>query len=229
MAGPLSGAEVLITAGPTHEYLDDVRYLGNPSTARMGIELAQLARELGANVTIVMGPTHLMPPPGVSAINVVSAIEMMGAVGERFGDCDVFIASAAVSDYRPRERARGKLKKGAETMTLELVSNPDVLKTVTLKRRDGQVIVGFSLESDNPLRNGRKKLEDKHCDLMVVNTPANFGESVGEVRVLNKQGIVREIPPKGKREIAEAVLTFVARLRREESLEIVTPFEGSGP
>ena len=135
MAGGIEGADVLITAGPTHEYLDDVRYLGNPSTGRMGLELAEAARNRGAIVTMVIGPCQLMPPPGIHWISVTSATEMLAAVKERFDESKVFIASAAVSDYRPAVRVEGKEKKGPKKKTLELIKNPDILKTVTRKRR----------------------------------------------------------------------------------------------
>lgn len=229
MAGPLDGAEVLITGGPTYEFLDDVRYLGNPATGRMAIELAEAAREAGGIVTVVMGPTHLMPPPGVHVINVVSATEMLGAVAERFEESDVFIASAAVSDYRPRFKKEGKIKKGPKKKTLELLKNPDILRTVTKKRRDDQVIVGFSLESRNLMRNGRKKLEKKRCDLMVVNSPGHFGEAREIVWVLNKRGTVAELPPSGKRAIAQEIIELTGRLRRREILKVVRPFDEDTP
>ncbi len=158
-------------------------------------------------------------------IKVVSANEMMGAVSERFDECDVFIASAAVSDYRPAERVSGKIKKGAPSMSLELVRNPDILHTVTKRRRDDQVIVGFSLESSNLMRNGRKKLEKKRCDLMVVNTPGHFGEALEHVWILSGGGVVAEIPPAGKQVIAGRVIELAGELHRGGELPVVKPFE----
>ena len=225
MAGSLDGAEVLITAGPTHEYLDDVRYLGNPSTGRMGIELAEAARAEGAIVTLVVGPTHLMPPPGIAWIQVVSADDMLQAVSERFDECDVLISSAAVSDYRPAKRVNGKIKKGPKSKTLELVKNPDILKTVTRKRRSDQVIVGFSLEAKNLLRNGRKKMTAKRCDLMVVNTPGHFGDSREHVWILSKHGVVSEVPPSNKRTVAREIIKLTAATRRREILPVTKRFE----
>lgn len=229
MAGPLDGAEVLITAGPTYEFLDDVRYLGNPATGRMGIELAEAAREAGGIVTLVMGPTHLMPPPGVHMIKVVSATDMMEAVAERFEESDVFIASAAVSDYRPRFKKEGKIKKGPKKKTIELLKNPDILRTVTKKRRDDQVIVGFSLEAKNLMRNGRQKLEKKRCDLMVVNTPGHFGEAHEIVWILNRRGTVAELPPSGKRAVAQKIIQLVGKLRRREILQVIEPYDEDTP
>ncbi|MCB9894392.1 MAG: phosphopantothenoylcysteine decarboxylase [Planctomycetes bacterium] len=225
MAGGISGADVLITAGPTYEFLDDVRYLGNPSTGRMGLELAEAARNKGAVVTMVIGPNQLMPPPGIHWIQVVSATEMLQAVKERFDENQVFIASAAVSDYRPTVRLEGKEKKGPKKKTLELIKNPDILKTVTRKRRADQVIVGFSLESDNLLKNARKKMTAKRCDLMVVNSPGHFGDAREHVWILNKRGVVKEIPPSNKKQIAEAVIGLVDATLRREILTVTQRFE----
>jgi phosphopantothenoylcysteine decarboxylase / phosphopantothenate---cysteine ligase len=221
--GRLNGVRVLITAGPTHEYVDDVRYIGNPSTGRMGIALALAARAQGADVVVVCGPTHLAPPPGVPWVPVVSAEEMLAAVRERFDECQVFIASAAVADYRPAARKAGKIKKGPATTTLKLKRNPDILKTMA-RRKDGRVLVGFSLESADALRHARKKVADKHCDLMVVNSPGHFGEAREHVRVITPRGLVAEIPPVGKDEVARQVITFVAELVRGRKLPLLRPF-----
>lgn len=225
MAGGIEGVEVLITAGPTYEFLDDVRYLGNPSTGRMGLELAEAARARGAIVTLVIGPTHLMPPPGIAWVPVVSADDMLQAVSERFDECRVLIASAAVSDYRPAFRIEGKEKKGPKRKTLELVKNPDVLKTVTRKRTPEQCIVGFSLESDKLLQRGRKKMKDKRCDLMVVNTPGHFGDNREHVWIMNKRGVVREVPPSSKRDIAAAIIELTDATLRREVLPVTQRFE----
>jgi phosphopantothenoylcysteine decarboxylase / phosphopantothenate---cysteine ligase len=225
MAGGITGVDVLITAGPTYEFIDDVRFLGNPSTGLMGLELAEAARKRGAIVTLVMGPTHLMPPPGIAWVPVVSATDMLEAVNERFDSARVFIASAAVSDYRPALRIEGKEKKGPRKKTLELVKNPDVLKTVTKRRSPDQVIVGFSLETGDLLKNARKKLTEKRCDLVVVNTPGHFGGAREHVRVINKRGVVQEIPPASKQQIAEQVVQLVDMALRHEKLPTVTHFE----
>lgn len=225
MAGGLEGAEVLITAGPTYEFLDDVRYLGNPSTGRMGIELAEAAREKGATVTLVIGPTRLMPPPGIAWVPVVSADDMLQAVRERFDECQVFISSAAVSDYRPAFRIKGKEKKGPKKKTMDLIKNPDVLKTVTRKRRSEQVIVGFSLESKNLLKNARKKMTAKRCDLMVVNTPGHFGDTREHVWILNKHGVVKELPPSNKQTVAKEIIALTDATMRREILPLMERFE----
>ena len=225
MAGGIEGCDVLITGGPTYEFIDDVRFLGNPSTGLMGLELAEAARKCGAIVTLVMGPTRLMPPPGIAWVPVVSANDMLEAVGERFDAARVFIASAAVSDYRPALRVEGKEKKGPRKKTLELIKNPDILKTVTKKRSSDQVIVGFSLETGNLLKNARKKLTEKRCDLVVVNTPGHFGDAREHVRVISKRGVVQDIPPASKQQIAEHVIRLVDMSLRRETLPVVTRFE----
>jgi phosphopantothenoylcysteine decarboxylase / phosphopantothenate---cysteine ligase len=220
MAGRLNGLQVLITAGPTHEYIDDVRFLGNPSTGRMGVELARAAQEEGAEVTVVMGPTQIQPLPRVHWVPVVSAEDMLGAVIERVADCHVFIAAAAVADYRPAERVRGKMKKAAKEMTLKLVRTRDILKAVGKKRRANQTIVGYSLESTKLVENGRKKLEGKNCDLILVNTPGHFGDKREQVLILSKKGIVTELPPMGKRRVAQKIIDLAARHQNGEELPV---------
>lgn len=217
----LRGVRVLITAGPTHEYLDDVRYLGNPSTGRMGMEIARAAIQLGAKATVVCGPSHLKPPPGARLVPVVTADDMLEAVDERFGECDLFVAAAAVSDYRPLKRASGKIKKSRKRTVLELIRNPDVLRQMGKRRRDGQTLVGFSLESTEAIANARRKLALKHCDLMVVNSPGHFGESRERVTVISADGVVAEVPPSSKRRIAEALCALVADLRAGRELPLL--------
>lgn len=220
----LRSLHVLVTGGPTHEYIDDVRYLGNPSTGRMGMELARAAMELGANVTLVTGPTYYAPPLGAHLVQVVSAQDMLEAVEERFDECDVFIASAAVSDYRPAERFSGKMKKAKREITLRLVRNPDVLFRMGKRRKPGQTVVGFSLEAADFLKHARGKIEKKRCDLMVVNTPAHFGEAREYVRIIDPRGLVAEIPPTSKEYVADTVCATIARLRAGQKLPLMQAF-----
>ncbi len=217
----LRGESVLITAGPTHEYLDDVRFLSNPSTGRMGTEIARAAKNAGADVTIVCGPTHLKAEPGIRFVPVISAEEMLEAVDERFDECSVFIATAAVSDYRPAKRVNGKIKKSKREMTLDLVRNPDVLRKMGERRTDEQTIVGFSLESKDLLKNARAKMVKKHCDLMVVNTPGHFGDAREHVSILHSEGVVAEIPPSNKRTIAAQLIALVASYHAGEELNVI--------
>lgn len=222
--GSLAGARVLITAGPTYEYLDDVRFLGNPSTGRMGLEIARAAHRMGAVVTVVCGPTNLQPHPGVRFVPVVSAEDMLEAVSERFAECDLFIATAAVSDYRPKERLKGKIKKGKKVISLKLVRNPDVLLRMGKRKGEHQRIIGFSLETANSVANARSKLARKNCDLMVVTTPANFGDARESVRVISALGLVAEVPPSTKAELAEYVCNIAGDLRSGIALPLLKPF-----
>ncbi len=222
---PGLNAKVLITAGPTHEFIDDVRFIGNPSTGLMGIELAKAAKGAGAEVTVVCGPTHLTPPVGVHWVPVVSAQDMYGAVKERFDACEVFIAAAAVSDYRPKDRLKGKYKKGPKSIQLELVKTTDILESMGKRRQDGQTLVGYSLEVDDPIEHGLQKLKRKRCDLMVVNTPGHFGDASEHVWIINSQGVVAELPPSGKDVVAAKVIELVALARAGEELPLVRTLE----
>ncbi len=165
----LHGRRVLITAGPTREAWDPVRYLGNRSSGRMGYALARAARQAGAEVTLVSGPTALAPPAGVTTIPVESADEMLAAVAQHIDESDLFIAAAAVADYRPAEPADSKIKKSRhEQLTLTLVRNPDILAWVA-QRRPRPFCVGFAAETDDVARHAREKLQRKNLDMICAN------------------------------------------------------------
>lgn len=164
---------VLVTAGPTREYLDDVRFLSNPSSGKMGFACARAAARAGHRVTLVTGPVELADPPGVKVVRVTTALEMFDAAARAFEKCDAFIATAAVSDYRPAKRFDGKLKKGVAA-TLDLVENPDIL--LELSRRKGRrVLVGFALEVADAESNALAKYRKKSLDYIVLNGPSSFG------------------------------------------------------
>jgi phosphopantothenoylcysteine decarboxylase / phosphopantothenate---cysteine ligase len=177
---------ILVTAGPTREHLDDVRFLSNASSGRMGYAIAEEAIRAGHEVTLVSGPTSLEPPAGVVFRPVVSALDMHRAALGCFDDCDGVIAVAAVADYRPEKRFAGKLKKSAEALVLPLVPNPDILADLS-RRRTRQWCVGFALESQDAIANARHKLEHKRLDLIVVNTTAAIGSETIQVTVLGPQ------------------------------------------
>lgn len=156
----------------------------------MGIEIAREAHRRGWGVTLVLGPVEIPPPVGVSVVSVESAAEMATAVAARFGDCDAFVATAAVADYTPARRVPGKLKKAPGGLSLDLVRTTDILAWAGEQRRRGQTLVGFALEADaNPL-SAMVKLRSKRCDLIVHNTPSNFGDAQGVVTILNSDGPV---------------------------------------
>ncbi len=181
----MSPVSILITAGPTREAVDDVRYLSNRSTGRMGIDIAREAARRGHRVTLVLGPTALTPPEGVEVIRVESAADMLAAVSPRFASCGVFIASAAVADYTPAQRISGKIKKTQGPMSLELVRTVDILANCGRIRRDDQLLVGFALEAGADPLKAREKLLAKQCDIMVHNMPDNFGDGTGRVTIMN--------------------------------------------
>lgn len=211
---------VLITAGPTREPIDAVRFLSNRSTGRMGIELAHLISQQH-QVTLVLGPTELAAPAGVEVIRVESAAEMYQAVKARFAACDVFISSAAVADYTPAQVHQGKLKKSDGPLTLELARTVDILAWAGEHKRAEQMLVGFALETDPSLALARAKLEKKRCDLLVHNSPANFGAGGGAVRLCTPAGVVRIASGEDKAQLAREIWETASALRAGNPLEVL--------
>jgi phosphopantothenoylcysteine decarboxylase/phosphopantothenate--cysteine ligase len=210
----LSGETVLITAGPTREKIDPVRYLTNRSSGRMGYALAEAALRRGARVLLVSGPTSLTPPGAAEAIRIESAEEMRGAVLKLLPQATIIIKTAAVSDYRPKAVAGQKIKhKGP--LTLELKSTPDILKELSLKK-SSQIIVGFAAETENVLENARQKLVSKNLDAIVVNDVSRegvgFDSDRNAVTIITHDQVV-EVPETTKWEVAQRVLDQVVRLR----------------
>jgi phosphopantothenoylcysteine decarboxylase/phosphopantothenate--cysteine ligase len=223
-ARDLAGRKVLVTAGPTREPLDPVRHLSNPSTGRMGFEVARAAARRGADVLLVSGPTSLRDPEGVRVVRVGTADEMAAAVLGVAGDQDVLVAAAAVSDYRPRDPAPQKRKKGNGDETIVLVRTPDILATLGERlagRPDAPVLVGFAAETERVLENAREKLARKRCDLVVANDVGAPGAGFGGER--NRVSLVDETSAAEvegtKAAVADAILDRVvpildARRRR---------------
>ena len=205
---------ILITAGPTREYLDDVRYLSNASTGRMGYALADAAARRGHRVTLVTGPTALPVPEAVAMVRTVdSAREMLTAVSEEFASADVLIACAAVSDYRPRERQSGKLKRESqETLHLELVRNPDIVAEMAARRRQGQVLIGFALEAADGEANAVAKLQRKGLDAIVLNDVSAIGSDSNEVTVYFADGRPMTQISGAKNAVAEAIVEAAEEL-----------------
>ena len=205
------GKRVLITAGPTIEPIDPVRYISNPSSGKTGFALAKAARDRGAQVTLITGPVSLSDPEGVDVVRVKTALEMFDAVDDRFDSSDIGIFSAAVSDFRPREVADRKMKKGTDEdrlTTIDLVENPDILATMASRKRDGQFVVGFAAETNDVVENARKKLASKHADLIVGNRVGEgMGFSVDENQVVFVSDEQEEsMPLMGKDMLAQAIL-----------------------
>jgi phosphopantothenoylcysteine decarboxylase/phosphopantothenate--cysteine ligase len=208
----LSGSRVLITAGPTHEDLDPVRFLGNRSSGRMGYAVAAQALRRGAEVTIVSGPVHLPVPSGAEVVRVRSAIEMHEAVMSRFDRFDVVIMAAAVADYRPDQRQAQKIKKGT-SLKLDLVRNPDILADVGAKRAERpSVLVGFALETEHLEEAARNKLEQKAADLIVANeASAGLGGNTNRATLVDAASAMA-LPEMSKRALADQILDRVRAL-----------------
>ena len=212
-----AGRTVLVTAGPTREALDPVRYLGNRSSGRMGFALAQAAWRRGARVTLVTGPSSLDLPEGVDVVLVESAREMHDAVAGLLPAADVSIFAAAVADFRPAEAFRHKVKRGGTgpTLSVDLVANPDIAAETRPLRKAGSVTVGFALETQDLLANATRKLEAKGFDLLVANNAtaeaSGFDVDTNQVTVLGPGGLVEELPLQSKDEVAEVILDRVAR------------------
>jgi phosphopantothenoylcysteine decarboxylase/phosphopantothenate--cysteine ligase len=211
-ASDLAGSRVLITAGPTHEDLDPVRFLGNRSSGRMGYAIASQALRRGAHVTLVSGPVHLPAPSGADLVQVRSAAEMHAEVMSRFKRFDVVIMAAAVADYRPAKREAHKIKKG-EALELELVRNPDILASVGAKRtRQPSVLVGFALETENLEQSARDKLERKAADLIIANEAgAGLGGDTNRATLIDATASTR-LPEMSKLALANQILDRVRAL-----------------
>lgn len=203
------GKKVLITAGPTYEKIDAVRFIGNFSTGKMGYALAMEFANQGADVILVSGPTHLeIRHPKVKKISVMSAREMYEVANEYFTASNVAILSAAVADFRPEMAAEQKIKKtsNSQTMDLHLVQNPDILASLGSKKKENQILVGFALETNDELANAKKKLEKKNLDFIVLNSlqdvGAGFGYDTNKVTFVFRDGKVEQEPLKSKKEVA---------------------------
>ena len=215
----LAGERVLITAGATREEIDPVRFLSNRSSGRMGYALAEAALARGAEVTVVAGVTTVQPPADVRLMRATSAAEMHAAVSGEIEKTTVFIAAAAVSDYRPATRAANKLKKSQSNLTLTLEPTPDILADVADRRHDGLLVIGFAAETEDVLRHAREKLTRKRLDAIVANDVAGDGAGFDtETNVISLLAHDREtpieLPLMSKLEAAHRVLDEVARLRR---------------
>jgi len=211
--GDLKGETVLVTAGPTQEPLDPVRYISNRSSGKMGFAIAQAARDRGAHVMLVSGPTFLPTPHGVARTDVTTAEEMYHAVLDRLDETTILIMAAAVADYRPSSQAAQKIKK-REAMTVELVRNPDILAEAGRRKRS-QILVGFAAETEELIQNAREKLAKKNLDLIVANDiRVGFGGETNRVTILDRQGSVEELPELTKREAAHRILDRVVALRK---------------
>ncbi len=210
---PLKGKKILVTAGPTYEAIDPVRFIGNHSSGKMGFDIAEYAAGLGAEVILVSGPTHLKPKnSGINLVNVISAQEMYDASHRYFGDVDVAISAAAVADYKPKFPATQKIKKTEDAFTIELEKTQDILASLG-KVKQKQFLIGFALETENEIENAKLKIQKKNLDLIVLNSlqdeGAGFGKSTNKITFIDKNFEIEPMPLKTKEAVAEDILNKV--------------------
>ena len=211
----MAGLKVLVTAGPTREPMDPVRYITNHSSGKMGYSIAQNASARGAQVKLISGPVHLSRPGNVDVVDVTTAQEMYKEVLSLYLDCDVMIMVAAVADYRCNYISGKKIKKSEDKLTLELVKNPDIAKELG-KLKEKRILVGFSAETDELINNAKAKLESKNLDFIVANDVtaegAGFGTDTNIVKLLGRDGSIRELPIMSKDKVADEILNEVMKL-----------------
>ena len=202
---------ILITAGPTREYLDDVRYLSNASSGRMGFAMAEAIMAAGHDVVLACGPVSLIPPSGCELHPVETTDELLAVCSELFPQCDGVIATAAVCDYRPKARFPGKLAKTGVSLELELVETADVLADLG-RQKGGRWIIGFALESDEYAHvNALRKLKEKNCDAIVLNRPTAIGSETNRIEVINAAGQTVTTISGTKRHVADELWNWVAQ------------------
>ena len=219
---PLAGRRVLVTAGPTQEAMDPVRYITNHSSGKMGYEVARAARNLGAEVTLISGQCGLKPPYGMETVSVISAEDMYEAVTSRAADCDYVVMAAAVADYTPAVTAEDKIKKKDDDMSIALKRTHDILKTLGERKSRAQVLCGFAMETQNLLENARKKLEAKNADMIVANNlkveGAGFAHDTNVATFILRDGLV-ENPLQSKEDLAYAIWDQLTEIRRQKGID----------
>ncbi|HRT70309.1 MAG TPA: bifunctional phosphopantothenoylcysteine decarboxylase/phosphopantothenate--cysteine ligase CoaBC [Syntrophales bacterium] len=212
----LEGENILVTAGPTQEPLDPVRFISNHSSGKMGYALAVMAKRRGAKVTLISGPTNLPSPSGVEFVSVGSAVEMRDAVIDCMKEATVIIKAAAVADYRPARLSASKIKKKEGTFTLELERNPDIIAEVG-HVKGNRILIGFAMETENLVENARAKLISKNMDLIVANDlsspEAGFQADTNIVKLIDREGRIESLPLLDKKEVADRILSRIKPLR----------------
>ena len=210
-----SGKKIVITAGPTYEKIDPVRFIGNYSTGKMGYAIAEELANIGAEVHLVSGPVHINTQnPKITLYKVESAIEMLEVCTMLFPDCDIAIMAAAVADYRPESYEGSKIKKTSDELVLKLVKNPDILATLGSKKKQGQLLIGFALETNNELANAKEKLIRKNADAIVLNSlndsGAGFSHQTNKITIILQKDIIFEYPLKDKQLVAKDIITCIS-------------------
>jgi phosphopantothenoylcysteine decarboxylase/phosphopantothenate--cysteine ligase len=215
----LNGKKILITAGPTYEAIDPVRFIGNHSSGKMGFALAQACLNQGAEVILISGPTQeTLSHPNLTCISIVSAEELFAQVKEFWETCSIGIFSAAVADYRPEVQANQKIKKSEEHLQLSLVKNPDVLSWAGSVKKDTQLLIGFALETTNLLENATDKLTRKNLDIIVMNTledeGAGFGHATNKIALLDAHNNFTKFELKSKLAVAKDIVTYLINYKK---------------
>lgn len=218
---PLNGLQALVTAGPTYERIDPVRFIGNFSTGKMGIAIAEELANNGARVTLVLGPSHIqVHHTGITVINIESAEDMFDACKTAFATTDIAVLSAAVADYRPEYKAPEKIKKQGDTLDIKLVKNKDILATLGSMKNSHQTLVGFALETQDEIKHALGKMKTKNADMIVLNSlndaGAGFGHDTNKVTLLDTYGGVSELPLQSKQDVAKAIVNHIVQLRDAE-------------
>jgi len=208
---------IVISAGPTYEKIDPVRFIGNYSTGKMGFELAEALAENGATVHLVAGPTQLTAQHlNIKTYPVESAMEMYKECIALFENADIAIMTAAVADYRPLEYSEVKIKKDEDSLTIHLVKNPDILASLGAIKKANQIVIGFALETNNELENAKKKLKKKNADAIVLNSlrdkGAGFKHQTNKITILLKNGSIFEYPLKDKKEVAQDIIQCIVSI-----------------
>jgi len=213
----LLGKKVLITAGPTREFIDPVRFISNRSSGKMGYELAKATKERGAEVTLISGPVNLKPIPGVNIINVISSEQMFEEVKKHYFEKDIIIMSAAVSDYTIKNYSPLKLKKETNDLNLTLNPTQDILKWLGENKSDNTILIGFALETNNDIENATKKLETKKADIIILNNPliegAGFETDTNVIKIIDKNKNITELPKLTKYELAHKIIDYILNLK----------------
>ncbi len=202
---------ILITAGPTREYIDTVRFISNASSGRMGYAIASSASRKKHNVILISGPVNLRKPKCEKFIEVTSAREMKQAVFDNFENADVIIMSAAVSDYRPASKLRHKLKKDDKEISLKLVRNPDILAELG-RRKEKRILIGFALEDRNAKANALRKFRSKNLDAIILNSPAAIDSETDKVQIYTEQFGWQEFPEMSKKRLASVIINLAQKL-----------------
>lgn len=213
----LKGKKALVSAGPTYESIDPVRFIGNHSSGKMGFAIAKELYNRGADVTLVMGPTQLdFSSNGIKLIKVTTAEEMYDACKKEFSNTDIAIMSAAVSDYSPLKTAKEKIKKKNEKLIIEFSKTKDILKSLGEKKKKGQILVGFALETNNAKKNALEKLTSKNADMIILNSlqdkGAGFGNDTNKITIFDKGGKEFKFKTKSKQEVAKDIVDTIIQL-----------------